>query len=285
MGIAFLGRGSFGHRAAIIHFGCEAVAEEEVVCGTNSEVVSAVTENRARYGVVPLENSSGGDVIESLKAIWFSMERGAPLVACGELFLGVSHQLIGHRGATLKDITAVMSHSQALEQCRMKLQTLLPEVKLMSVGGTAEAVRLVMESGDASFAAIGSQEAAALYPKAEVLVRNVHDDPDNCTHFFILGHEGVQPTGADKTLLLFSCDDRPGGLRGALKPLDMEGLNADMIGSVILKRTNGRKEYFFYLEFDGHWQIDPAKRAIEKMRRGCARIHVVGSFPARQGVI
>ena len=285
MKIAFLQRGSFGHRAAISFFGKEKARDQGLIGSSNAEFVSKVVLGEAAYGIVPLENSVAGDVVESLKAIWHAFEAGARIFAVGEIFLAVAHHLIGHQNGKIENLKVIISHPQALEQCRENLRELNPGLRTMGVASTVEAVRLALENGDGSMAALASEEAAASYPSAKILASNLQDDPSNCTHFFVLSGHEVPASGADKTLALFQCDDKPGGLRRALWPLEKQGLNADMIGSVILRRTNDRKEYFFYLEFDGHRALEPAGTAIREMHTHCAKVHVIGSFPASPEVI
>jgi chorismate mutase/prephenate dehydratase len=231
-------------------------------------VFDEVLRGRADYGVVPVENSNEGVVSHTLDMF---MELDLQINA--EILLEISHDLLSRSG-DLRQVRKVVSHPQALAQCRKWLEEHLPDIPLVDVASTALAARMVAE--DDSAAAIASQMAASLYD-LQVARRKIEDNPNNFTRFLVIGRKTPAPSGRDKTSIMFSVRDEPGILYRMLEPFSKRGINLSKIESRPFKKKAW--EYIFFLDMEGHIQDRTVSEAVEELRGYCTVLKVLGSYP------
>ncbi len=266
MKVAFLGpQGTFTHVAAMQQFGFSA---QLVPIKSIPSIFEEVGRGRANYGVVPVENSNEGVVSHTL-----DMFMKSDLKIIAEVLIEVSHDLLNRTGR-IEDIRKVVSHPQALAQCRVWLEENLPDVPLVDVGSTTQAAQLAAE--DESVAAIASEAAANLYGLRAVKHR-IEDNPNNFTRFLVIGQQMPEPGGNDKTSIMFSVRDEPGILYRMLEPFSKRGINLSKIESRPMK---GRAwEYIFFLDMEGHVREPQVAAAVEELNGYCQFLKVLGSYP------
>ncbi len=270
--IAYFGPATtFTHQAAVQRFGGGVTY---LPCDSIGDVFDGVQKGAMEYGVVPIENSTEGAVAQTLDECVRT-----PLAICAELYLPVSHHLLvrsGPRSATVARaaIRRIASHPQVFGQCRAWLRAELPGVPLVPESSTARAAELA--SRDPSLAAIAGSLAAEQYG-LRVLARDIQDQSGNLTRFLVLGRSYGEPTGADKTSLVFSVKHRAGALYAALGVFKRRGLNLTRIESRPTKRTPW--EYLFFVDFEGHARAPRVARALAELERHCTRMTVLGSYP------
>jgi chorismate mutase/prephenate dehydratase len=264
--VAFLGpQGTFTHVAAMQQFGFSA---QLVPIKSIPSIFEEVGRGRAHFGVVPVENSNEGVVSHTL-----DMFMKSDLKIIAEVLIEVSHDLLNRTGR-LEDIRKVVSHPQALAQCRVWLEENLPEVPLVDMPSTTQAAQQAAE--DESVAAIASEAAANLYGLRAVKHR-IEDNPNNFTRFLVIGQPMPEPGGNDKTSIMFSVRDEPGILYRMLEPFSKRGINLSKIESRPMK---GRAwEYIFFLDMEGHIRNEPIAAAIEELDGYCQFLKVLGSYP------
>ncbi len=266
MTIAYLGpEGTYTHAAVIKHFG-HAVSTTPLA--TINAIFEEVDSEQARYGLVPVENSTEGAINHTLDLFLSS-----PLKICGEVSLAIHHNLLGV-AKSAKSIKVIYSHQQALAQCRQWLKTHFPHIRQEAVSSNAEAARRVQ--GDETAAAIASAEAGELYGLS-VLAGNIEDEKDNTTRFLVIGKQQVPPSGEDCTTLLVSAPNRPGGLRTLLKPLSDAGVSLTRIESRPGK--SGLWEYVFFMDIEGHQQDKEIAAALKQLKQELPLFRVLGSYP------
>ncbi len=266
--IAYLGpEATFTHVAARQQFG--AVADYHPAASV-AEVFHEVESARADVGVVPVENSTEGMVAHTLDLLAES-----PLRICAEILLPVRHNLLA-RQATLADIRRVVAHPQALAQCRRWLGEHLPTVPVEAETSNARAAERARD--ETGLAAIAGDAAAETYG-LDVLAAAIQDDPANLTRFVVLAaHDETQPSGDDKTSILFSVRDEVGILARMLRPFAAHRIDLIKIESRPLR---GRPwEYVFFLDLKGHRRERRVERALGEVERGALRLKVLGSYPA-----
>lgn len=261
--------GTFSHEAALSHeaairrFGRSA---ELVQAATLPEVVQMRERDQIDYGVVPVENSLEGGVVPVLDALV-----DANVKVCAEILWPIRLHLVST--GTLESITKVYCQRVALGQCRQWLANHLPHVEVVEVPATARAIELATEP---DVAGIGPEAAAEIYGRP-ILVRNIQDQANNFTRFLVVGDHIAQPTGRDKTGVVFAVRHRPGALHDALRLLSDAGLNLTRIESRPSKRQTW--EYVFFVDFQGH-QDDPAvAAALDQLRSESLFLKVLGSWP------
>jgi chorismate mutase/prephenate dehydratase len=266
MKVAFLGpQATFTHVAAMQQFGFSAqlVPQKSIPA-----VFDEVLRGRAHYGVVPVENSTEGVVSHTL-----DMFMESDLKINAEILLGISHDLLSRSGR-LEEVRKVVSHPQALAQCRKWLEENLPDIPLVDVASTALAAQMAAE--DETAAAVASEMAATLYG-LQVLKPKIEDNPNNFTRFLVIGTKTPERTGRDKTSVMFSTKDEPGILYRMLEPFSKRGINLSKIESRPMKKKAW--EYIFFLDMEGHIAEEGVSAAIEELRGYCQFLKVLGSYP------
>ena len=264
--IAYFGpEATFAHEAARRAFGASVDLEPHA---TVPEVFAAVERGEAQHGVLPVENSMAGAVTHTLDELM-----GSPLKICGEVYLPVSQNLL-FGGTSLREIQTVCSHPMALAQAATWLRRELPDTKIEEIESTGEAARRAAE--EQGVAAVGSAMAAESYG-LNVLARNIQDTRTNATRFIVLGRLWAGHTGRDKTSVVFSFKDRPGGLRDALSAFAEEGIDLRRIES----RPSRRRAwtYVFFADFEGHPEDENVKRALAKLEEHTTYLTLIGAYP------
>jgi prephenate dehydratase len=267
--LGYLGpRGTFSEVAA--HRYCERKKCELVEYSSLEDILRGVASGMLEEGIVPVENSTEGSV-----GIVFDLLAGPyDLAVRGELLVPVVHSLLVRPGVALREIEKVLSHPQALAQCRGFLHKELPAAKWQECSSTAAAAVMVAGS---------KQPWAALAPAAtgvyglEVLIQEANDCPDNVTRFWVIGREQL-PCTADvcKTSLVFSVCDCPGALYLVLREFALRDINLTRIESRPAKRRLG--EYIFFLDFIGS-TIDPAiQNLLSDLKEITTGLKVLGSW-------
>ncbi|TET67644.1 MAG: prephenate dehydratase [Dehalococcoidia bacterium] len=265
--VAFQGEvGAYSEEAAFQFFGSSIQIRPRE---TLEEVFKAVEEEGVQFGVVPVENSLEGSISRV-----YDLMLDSALRVCGEIELRVIHCLIASPGAGLDTIKRVYSHPQALAQCRNFLKHLNAE--LIPTYDTAGSVKMIKEEGLADSAAIASARAAEIYG-LKIIAREIEDNPNNFTRFFILSREDSPPSGNDKTSVVFSVKNKPGALYGALDEFARRNINLAKLES----RPTRQKpwQYNFYLDFEGHREDRPAQEALENLEKISIFVKVLGSYP------
>jgi chorismate mutase / prephenate dehydratase len=125
-------------------------------------------------------------------------------------------------------------------------------------------------------AAVSSPLAKDVYG-LELVHAGIADNANNITRFFVIGDKEPEPTGEDKTTVVFSVKDEVGVLHRMLAPFSRNKINLTKIES----RPSKRKpwEYLFFLDFNGHVQEPAVGRALKRLGESCNFLKVLGSYP------
>ena len=266
LNIAFLGpEGTFSEMATYRFFGHSVKAMPE---STIDRVFGEVEAGVADFGVVPIENSTEGAVNNTL-----DMFIGSPLKICGEIDLPIHHNLMSKQNH-LDDIKVIFSHRQSLAQCRSWLRANAPHIDTIAVSSNAEAARKASFSEHT--AAIAGESAAAMYG-LKILHTDIEDQADNATRFLVIGKQVLANSGDDKSSLMVAAQDEPGVLFHILKPLNDHGVSMTRIESRPSKQ--GKWDYVFFIDVDGHVDDPELSAAIDEMKRFTTQLKVLGSYP------
>lgn len=229
------------------------------------EVVRSVEQGKFDLGLIPVENSTEGPVLDGIKELIHSR-----LVILGERVIPIHHFLFGTQEALKKGV--VHSHPQAIGQCNNWLdEHLPPNMTIVRHNSTAEAVKNAVIEGDV---AIGSQRAGELY-KAPVLAEKIEDYQGNTTRFWLVGRGETAVTGKDRTALLFSFRQGIGFIRNALSALADRRISVNRIDSFPMGALD---QYYFILTFSGHNKESNIAEALEDFSRRCLKMKVLGSY-------
>lgn len=265
--VAFQGeRGAYSESAVYQFFGTTAKVKP---CKDFKDVFESVKKQQVQAGVVPVENSIEGSINQNYD-LFFTYD----LKVCGEVIVKVAHCLIANPSTSLDTVKAVYSHPQALAQCRSFLERL--NCELIPTYDTAGSVKLIKEKKLTNAAAIASEKAAELYGM-KILARDIADNPENYTRFFVLSKEDSPITGKDKTSIIFSAKHEPGSLYHALGEFAKRNINLTKIESRPTKKTPW--EYNFYLDFEGHRTEPRCAEALKALEKHATFVRILGSYP------
>lgn len=237
--------------------------------------LDAVRSGEADGAVVPLESSVEGAVSATLD----ELATGDLLVITREVTVPVQLALLTRPGRDLYAVRTVATHPHAAAQCRGWLARHLPAAEVVPLASTAHAASMVAGADAIYDAAIAAPIAAEHY-RLSVLAHGIGDNPDAVTRFVLVSRPGVlpPPTGADRTTLVaFIRDDHPGALMEVLDQFALRGVNLTRIESRPTGTALGR--YCFSIDCEGHVGEARVGEALMGLRRVCADVRFLGSYP------
>ena len=276
--VAYLGpEGTFSHLVALRRY----PKNPGLPCATISEVFHAVRDGEAVFGIVPIENSSGGTITETVDLL---IEQAGATRITEELALDVRLALLGKKGAKFASIRSLYSHVMPLRHHRDWIIQNLPGVQMVESSSTAEAAKKAARS--ATSAALAAPGAAKLYGLS-ILKFPVRPEAVNVTHFFVitrvsskpLAKAGVTGKVRCKTAIVAALPQTSGSLHGFLGPFARAGVN---LCRIVSRPVPGQPEtYVFYLEVEGAAQEQKVRKALAGARKLSVRLEVPGSYPTR----
>lgn len=268
-------------------------------------VLASVRLGSVEAGVVPIENSLEGPVTTTLDSLANGEE---PLHIIEEWALPVRFALLAAPGTTLAEIQRISTIPIAAAQCQKWLNKKLPGVQLLAAVSTTEAAAelgslAALKTGGATrtgaradaapadnrlqglpYQAAISPARAADHYGLEVLATDIGDNPDATTRFVMVRRAGSPPppTGADKTtLVLYMREDHSGALLEILTEFAVRGVNLTRIESRPTRKQLG--DYYFSVDCEGHVADARVGEALTGLRRVCADVQYLGSYPRHDG--
>jgi prephenate dehydratase len=261
--------GAFSSQAALQAFpDCELLP-----CPTFEDALAAVSEGKARYGMIPIDNSIAGRVAD----IHHLLPRSG-LHIIGEHFLPIRFHLMAVEGATLATLKTVQSHIHALGQCRKIIRKL--GLKAEVAADTAGSARQVAEAGDLTRAAIAPHIAADVYG-LNILMEDIEDEKHNTTRFVILSkYPEFARHGAGKTVttLIWQVRNIPAALYKALGGFATNGINMTKLESYMVDGQFAAT--MFYSDVEGHPDDPELKRALDELSYFSKEMKILGVYPA-----
>ncbi len=238
-----------------------------------SALIWGVYQKQILQAVVPIENSIEGSVNVTLDMLAWDVK----LKIIKEISAPITHNLLVKNKES--HITHVLSHPQAIAQCRGFLDTHFPNVSIQYTCSTAEAAQKVMiqqTNPKEQWAAIGAAKAAQEYGLT-ILRSSIQDHRNNITRFVVLSKQEMdKKEDAYKTSIIFSTENKPGSLYRILQILDLWNINMTRIESRPAKNQLGK--YIFFVDFDGHWQDADVNDALTMIKRKTSFFHMLGSY-------
>jgi prephenate dehydratase len=252
--------GTYSHRAT------QAVADDIDFVESVTGIVEGVAGGEYERGVVPIENSIEGSVTESLDAL---ADRNVAVVR--EIVTPIQHALLAQAG----EFELVVSHPQALAQCREYLAREYPSAKTEAVASTARGVEQARE--DPTVAAIGHPATAG--DDLQVLARDIQDSTSNATRFVVLAPETERDdAGGKSSVIVYPNTNYPGLLLEMLEPFADRDINLSRVES----RPSGERlgDYVFHFDFAAGLYEERAQEAIEELRDIASNgwVRVLGSY-------
>ncbi|MDF2542128.1 MAG: hypothetical protein K0S47_1846 [Herbinix sp.] len=237
--------------------------------GTFQDVMQAIKEGQADYGVLPIENSSTGTLTDI-----FDLLAEYDNYIIGEHVIKIEHNLLGLPGSKADDITTVYSHRQGLLQCSEYLKK-HPYMKQMESGSTAGSAKRVLEEMDRTKAAIASKRAGEYYG-LQILQEGIHNDQNNSTRFIIITNKKVYFRNSIRTSICFALPHKSGSLYHMLSHFIYNNLNMTRIES---RPISGKAfEYRFFVDIEGGLNDPRVKNALNCIKLEALEMKILGSY-------
>ncbi|MDR0222922.1 MAG: chorismate mutase [Oscillospiraceae bacterium] len=265
--------GSYSEQACRKLFGS---SEKAVFTEDFEDVFRALDSGRADYGILPIENSSAGEV-----SLTYELMSRYSFYIRGSARVKADHTLAAKPGARLGDVKTVVSHEQALRQCSRFISGLSAEKSLCK--NTAVAAKTVAESEGLTLAAVCSAECAALYG-LEVLADNITDRDDNYTRFIGIAKTPQISETADIISISLSTPHSPGALYRILTRFAFYGLNLLKIESkpVPYEVSHSIKrdafDVIFFLDFNGNIRDEAVKTLLTNLNEELRYFRFLGNY-------
>lgn len=241
-----------GNRGAYAEQAIERYFDSDDICAlpmpSFGELFQSVTDGKADFGIVPIENSLAGSVYEN----YDNLSRFEDVSIVGTVTLNIRHALLGVKGGSIAEVKSVYSHPQALSQCKNYLEK-YPQWKQIDSASTATAAKTVAQLASKENAAVAAALNAALYD-LDILCEDVEDNPGNFTRFVVIAANNAQPKLKKANLtpktasLIFKTKNRPGALYHCLGIIDKYKLNLSRLESRPIQGEPWR--YRFYADAD-----------------------------------
>ena len=254
--------------------------EAELVAFSDfAEAYQAVERGEYDCAVLPLENSSAGEV-GTVMDLLFS----GSLYVNQVVDLPVLHNLMAVEGADLDGIRTVVSHPQALQQCADYIRRRGWETRAYS--NTALAAKYVKESDDPTLAAIASDETASIFG-LKLLDTGINDSKINSTRFAAFSRSQNRPVTVKKRedenfILAFTVQNEAGALAQTLNIIGAHGFNMRNLRSRPMKDLQW--SYFFYIEAEGNINNENGQDMLRELSAVCAKLRLVGTYYANNAV-
>lgn len=267
-----------GERGAFSELAVRRTFDEDVrvlPCKTFADTFDAISSGKARYGVLPVENTLGGTIFDTLDLL----ESHPDLTVVGEQQIRIVHNLIVIPGTRKEEIKKVYSHPQGLAQCQRFLHEMLPGAEAVPFFDTAGAVSFIKAQNDKSLAAIAGAPAAR-YHNMEILEQGIETNPLNYTRFYVICREENaalfrSAAKTDRAAITFAVSDEAGALFHVLQILADHGLNMKKLES---RPIPGKPwEYAFIVEIE-KTDDDAFNAAIPLIKDATSYFRVIGTF-------
>lgn len=259
--------GAYSHLAVKRHY----PAQSPLPCHDFDTALKKVVDKEADLALIPIENSTFGRVTDIHHLL-----PGSGLFITAEYFEPINHMLLGLQGAMLSDLKTVISHPQALGQCRNHLKALGLNVE--PVADTAGAALQVAQTGDKSLGALASSLAAEVYG-LDCLRKNMQDKNNNTTRFISLARHPNDVSALRQkvmTSLIFETKHVPAALFKALGGFATNGVNMTKLESYY--DSDSFSTAGFYSEIEGHPNLEPVALALEELTFHSKKVRLLGSF-------
>ena len=240
-------------------------------CENFEDAFEAVITGKARYGMIPIENSRAGRVADI-----HNLLRDSSLHIVDEYFYKVNHQLLGLEGSKMDNIVSVYSHVQALSQCRSFINK--NNLNPIIMGDTAGAAAYIAQNKDVNCVAIASGLAGEIHG-LKLLSNDIQDSKNNITRFIILSLESSDPNPNDGLILtscIFSLRNIAAALYKALGGFATNRVNILKLESYMLDDSFTSAQ--FYIDIEGHPSDKTVRLALEELGFFSKEVRILGVY-------
>ncbi len=232
------------------------------------DVFEAVDKGEAKFGIIPVENSTAGSVHES-----YDLIMKYRFYVVGAYDLKIEHCLCAKPDTKYEDIVDVYSHPQALSQCNNFIKNF--DFVGINYSNTAAAAKYVAESDKKHIGAICSESAAKKYG-LKVYRKSIQNAAVNKTRFIVISKRLLISENANKISLIFTVPHETGKLYRILGRFSMAGLNLTKLESRPIE--DGNFSYYFYTDILGNVRDEETLDLICALSEELPHYEFLGNF-------
>lgn len=248
--VAYLGPpGTFSHQAALQEFPNGDLRPQKSI----GACFTALSTDQTDYAVVPLENSTNGQVVPTWDLLSQYFLNNPSFMIFSDQFVPISHCLISFASSP-EDITDLYSHPQVWSQCTEFLKT--TTASRNDTQSTAAAVANLSSLPETS-AAIASPIAAQFY-NVPILSQHLEDSSENTTRFLVLGKNPLSATNL--SLILFTTHNESGALASVLGKFAKYTLN---LRNIATRPSKTPWQPIFFVEV---WDNSSLAQCLQELR-------------------
>ena len=236
------------------------------------EVMEMVANGEAKYGVLPIENSSTGGITDV-----YDMLLDYDVTVVAEHVVKVEQALMGLKGTKLEDIRTVYSHPQGILQCSKFLEK-YPQIVAKTFASTSGSARKVAEERDKTQAAIASKRAAEIFG-LDVIQESINFEKNNYTRFIVISNQKIFLSNANKISLSFEIKHEAGALYNMLSNFYYNNLNLTKIESRPIE--NKSWEYRFFVDIEGNINDPCVGNALASISEFANKLVVLGNITTK----
>lgn len=259
--------GSFSEEAVYNYFGEN--YKNKLRYDEFEDVFEAISRGEIDYGVLPIENSYTGEVLDV-----YDLVKKYNLYIVGEEIVRVRHNLVALKGTKIEEIEEVYSHPQAFGQSKQFLKQ-NQHMRCIPYANTAMASQYISKLGDKTKGAISSKKAAELYG-LEIIASDINTNNNNSTRFIVLGKGMKISSECDKVSIVFTTKHTSGALYQVLSHFAYNGVNLLKIQSRPME--NKSWHYFFFVDLEGSLEDANMLIALGKINAECEYFRILGNY-------
>lgn len=244
---------------------------ETIYSPTFEDVLKNLQDDKIDYGILPIENSSAGSIVEV-----YDLIRKYNCYIVGEKILSVRHNLLALPGTQIEDIKKVYSHPQGFSQSNQFLSN-HPDWQQIPYYNTAISAKYVRDSKEKHRAAIASTRAAKIYG-LDVIEKDINYNEHNYTRFIIVSKNMTFSDESDKVSIIFSVAHESGSLYHALAHFYYNGISLLKIESRPIHDRSW--EYFFFVDLKGNLQDANLLIALGRILDQSSYFELLGNYKA-----
>ena len=236
------------------------------------DVFRAVQSGELDYGVLPVHNSTAGSVAST-----YDLMAKYSVYTVKEICIEINHCLAVKNDISIKEITKVYSHPQAIAQCCDFLT--VHGLKTSEYSNTATAAKKVAESSE-NIGAICSVECAKK-SGLKIIAENIADCAVNRTRFVCISKELQALPDSDAISVMLKIPHTEGSLYRLLTKFYVNGMNLLRIENRPIK--DGSFDVMFYLNFSGKLTDLKVKAVINDLADNLEYFKFLGTYKNEQG--
>ena len=234
---------------------------------TFSDVFDAVQQGKVQFGIIPVQNSTAGSVVQA-----YDLMSDYNFYITRTTVVEITNCLCVKPGTELEDVKDVYSHPQALSQCSHFI--VKNGLKPHEYSNTATAAQFVMQSEE-PIAAICSENCAEMHGM-KILARRISDYVPNYTRFFCISKELLLSEDADRISVVLKLPHEEGSLHRLLSKFVIAGLNLLKLESRPIR--NGSFEVMFYLDFSGNIHDSAVSALLSDLSENLEYFKFLGNY-------